>query len=89
MKTQVAILHNEYPTEVRDHVVDKLQHLIKFYDGTLSVRAVLERQHDEHRVELIANVGRGVVPSRTRENPPASQAEPLHPARTTIDEHSR
>ncbi len=61
MKTQVAILHNEYPTRIRDHVATKLQQLVKFYDGTVSIRAVLERQHDDHRAELIANVGRGVV----------------------------
>ena len=61
MKTEVAILHHEYPTTIRDHVVTKLQNLLRFYEGTVSVRAVLERQHDLHRVELIANVRKGVV----------------------------
>ena len=61
MKTEVAILHHEYPSEIRDHVLAKLQHLVRFYEGTISVRAVLERQHDEHRVELVANVRKGVV----------------------------
>jgi ribosomal subunit interface protein len=61
MKTDVTILHHEYPTTTRDHVVAKLQHLVRFYEGTVSVRAVLERQHDDHRVELVANVRRGVV----------------------------
>lgn len=61
MKTEVAILHNEYPTRIRDQVVTKLQHLVKFFDGIVSVRAVLERQRDDHRVELLANVRRGVV----------------------------
>ncbi len=61
MKTEVAILHREYPTRIRDHVVARLQHLIRFFEGTVSVRAVLERQHDQHRVELVANVRRGVV----------------------------
>ena len=61
MKTEVAILHHEYPTSIRDHVVAKLQNLIRFYDGTVSVRAVLDRQHDDHQVELIANVRRGIV----------------------------
>ena len=61
MKTEVAILHHEYPSKIRDHVVTKLQNLVRFYEGTVSVRAVLERQHDEHRVELIANVRRGVI----------------------------
>ena len=61
MKTEVAILHHEYPAEIREHVVSKLQNLVRFYEGTVSVRAVLERQHDDHRVELVANVRRGVV----------------------------
>ncbi len=61
MKTEVAILHNEYPPRIRDHVVAKLQHLVRFFDGIVSVRAVLGRQHDDHRVELLANVRRGVI----------------------------
>ena len=61
MKTEVAILHHEYPSQIRDHVTSKIQQLVKFYDGTVSVRAVLERQHDVHRVELVANVRRGVT----------------------------
>ena len=61
MKTEVANLHHEYPTHVREQVATKVQHLARFFDGTVSVRAVLERQHDVHRVELVANVRRGVV----------------------------
>ena len=61
MKTEVAILHHEYPAKIRDHVTEKLQHLVRFYDGTVSLRAVLERQHDDHRVEIVANVRRGVT----------------------------
>ena len=61
MKTEVAILHHEYPARVRDHVAARLQSLIRFFEGTVSLRAVLERQHEEHRVELVASVRRGVV----------------------------
>jgi ribosomal subunit interface protein len=61
MKTEVAILHHEYPSKIRDHVTDRLQNLVRYYDGTVSMRAVLERQHDDHRVELVANVRRGVT----------------------------
>ncbi len=61
MKTEVAILHHEYPPKIRDHVATKLQNLVRFYEGTVSVRAVLERQHTEHRAELIASVRKGVV----------------------------
>ena len=61
MKAEVTILHHEYPARIRDHVVQKLEHLVRFFEGTVSVRAVLERQHDVHRVELLAGVRRGVV----------------------------
>ncbi|MFT5289545.1 MAG: ribosomal subunit interface protein [Planctomycetota bacterium] len=61
MKTEVAILHHEYPSRIRQHIADKLENLTRFFDGTVSVRAVLERVHNEHRVELISNVRRGVV----------------------------
>lgn len=61
MLTQVSILHHDYPALVRDTVDQKLQHLVKFYDRIVSVRAMLERQHTDHRVELVANVGHGAV----------------------------
>lgn len=61
MKTEVTILHHEYPSRIRDYVATKLQDLTKFFERTVSIRAMLERQRDEHRAELIANVGRGVV----------------------------
>jgi ribosomal subunit interface protein len=61
MKTEVAILHDEYPAKIRDHVLAKTQNLVKYYDGIVSVRAVLDRQQNDHRVELMANVRRGVV----------------------------
>lgn len=61
MQTHVSILHHDYPALVRDTVESKLQHLVKFYDRIVSVRAMLEKQHDEHRVELVANIGRGAV----------------------------
>ena len=61
MKTEVSILHHDYPARVRETVEEKLSHLVKFYDRVVSMRALLERPNEEHRVELVANVGRGVV----------------------------
>ncbi len=61
MKTEVAIIHHQYPAKIREHVANKLQNLVKYFEGTVSVRAVLERDHDIHRAELVANVRRGVV----------------------------
>ena len=61
LQTHVSILHHDYPALVRETVEDKLQHLAKFYDRIVSVRALLERHHAQHRVELVANVGHGAV----------------------------
>ena len=61
MKTLVTIPHHEYPARVREHVEEKLQHLARFFDRIVSIRALLERQSEEHRVELVANVGHGVT----------------------------
>lgn len=61
MKTEVSILHNDYPPRVRTLVQDKLEQLSKFYDRMVSIRVLLERQNEDHRVEIVANAGRGTV----------------------------
>lgn len=61
MKTQVSILHHDYPRRVRDVVDEKLQGLTRYFNRTVSVRANLERQNEDHHVELVANVGGGSV----------------------------
>ena len=61
MQAQVSILHHDYPIRAREQVELKLQHLVKFYDRIVSMRALLERQHNEHRVEIVAHVARSAV----------------------------
>ena len=61
MKTHVSIRHHDYPPRVRELVEDKLQHLVKYYDRVVTIRALLERDHEEDRVELVAHVGGGNV----------------------------
>ncbi len=61
MKTLVSIPHHEYPPGIREHVEEKLQHLARFFDRIVSIRALLEKQAELHRVELVANVGHGVT----------------------------
>lgn len=61
MKTSVSIRHHDYPARVREYVEEKLQHLIRFHERVISIRATIERESEEHRVELVANVGRGSV----------------------------
>ncbi len=57
MKTFVSIPHHEYPASAREHVETRLQALLHHYERIVSVRALLERQGETHRVELVANVG--------------------------------
>lgn len=61
MKTEVSVPHHEYPARVRQSVEDKLQQLLKYYDRILSIRAVLQREHEEHKIELVAHVGHGAT----------------------------
>ncbi len=61
MNTDVAILHHDYPSELRSQVDDRLQGLKKFFDRMVSVSARLEKQGNGHRVELVAHVGHGGV----------------------------
>lgn len=61
MKTQVSIRHHDYPSRVRQAVEERLQQLVKYFDRAISMRALLERQNEEHRVEIITNVGNGTV----------------------------
>lgn len=61
MKTEVSILHNDYPSRIRDVVDEKLQRLVKYCGWTISMHALCERQNDDHRVEIVANAGGGTV----------------------------
>ncbi|MBM3978018.1 MAG: ribosome-associated translation inhibitor RaiA [Planctomycetes bacterium] len=62
MKLQVAILHHQhFPEHVREHIEAKLQHLARYFGRTESLQARLERQRDTYRIELVANLPRGVV----------------------------
>ena len=61
MRTQVSILHHDYPSGVRELVEEKLQSLVRFASDKVSLRAMLERQKDQHRVEIVANVPHGPV----------------------------
>ena len=61
MKTLVSIPHHEYPVHVRDLVESKLQELLKYYERIMSLRAVLERQGESHRVEIVATLGHHAV----------------------------
>ena len=59
MKTSVAIPHHDYSSSVRTKVEERLRPLEDISREVHSVHAVVERERDLHRVELVANVARG------------------------------
>ena len=59
MHTEVSILHKDYPAGMRALVDEKLHALNRFCGQLISMRALLEIDKDEHRVEIIAHVGHG------------------------------
>lgn len=61
MQKQVSILHHDYPSRVREEVDERLERLLKYYERIVSSRALLERHNEEHRVEIVCNVGHGAV----------------------------
>jgi ribosomal subunit interface protein len=61
LKTNVSILHHDYPSGLRAHVEERLSGLERFYSKVVTMTARLERTRDDHRVELVANCGRGSV----------------------------
>lgn len=61
MKTNVSILHHDYPSGLRAHVEERLSGLDRFYSKVVTITARLERIRGDHRVELVANCGHGSV----------------------------
>jgi ribosomal subunit interface protein len=61
MQTQVSIHHHDYPSDLRDLVQSKLEELLRFCGNTVSMKARLEKEADEHRVEIVATVPPGLV----------------------------
>ena len=61
MKTQVSILHHDYPSRYRSLVEERLAALERFNHKIVSMDARLEKNAREHHVELVANIGKGHV----------------------------
>ena len=58
MKTQVSILHHDYPSRYRTVIEDRLAALERFNGHILSMDARVEKEAREHHVELVANLGK-------------------------------
>lgn len=61
MKTQVSILHHDYPSRYRSLVEERLTALERFHQKIVSIDARIEKNAREHHVEIVANVGKGHV----------------------------
>lgn len=59
MKTQVSILHHDYPSRYRSMIEDRLTALERFHGKIVSIDARIEKVARDHHVELVANIGRG------------------------------
>jgi ribosomal subunit interface protein len=56
MKTEVALLHSNYPSDLRQHIQERLDPLARFNERMTGVRAVFDLQHNEHTCELVASI---------------------------------
>ena len=61
MNTQVSIHHQDYPTEMRLLAEKTLKQLFRYCSDQVSLKARLEKEADEHRVEIVATVPHGPV----------------------------
>ncbi|MEL6714410.1 MAG: ribosome-associated translation inhibitor RaiA [Planctomycetota bacterium] len=58
MKTEVSILHHDYPSRYRNIVEERLAALERFHGHILTMDARIEKDAREHHVELVANLGK-------------------------------
>lgn len=61
MNVEISIPHGSYPASIRDQVEGRLAGLEQTWSRIQSLRAVLDRDNAEHRVELIATPAGGPV----------------------------
>lgn len=61
MKTEVSILHHDYPSRYRTVVEERLSALERFHGRIVSMDARIEKDAREHHVELVANLGKNHV----------------------------
>ena len=59
MRTQVSILHHDYPSRLREHVRGKMEALERFHDHVTTMTARLEREGGGHRVEIVTQIAHG------------------------------
>lgn len=58
MKTQVSILHHDYPSRYRNLIEERLVALERFHGHILTMDARVEKDARDHHVELVANLGK-------------------------------
>ncbi len=61
MNLEISIPHGSYPASIRQQIEDRLATLEGLWGRTRSVKAILDRDRSEHRVELIATPVGGPV----------------------------
>ncbi|MHC4893146.1 MAG: HPF/RaiA family ribosome-associated protein, partial [Planctomycetota bacterium] len=61
MNIEISIPHGSYPASIRDSVTARLSELDRFDVRTQHLRAILDKDNSDHRVELIATPHHGPV----------------------------
>ena len=61
MNVEISIPHGSYPASIREQIEERLAELGRFDGRTQSMRAILDKDNSEHRVELIATPAGGPV----------------------------
>lgn len=58
MKTQVSILHHDYPSRYRNVIEERLAALERFHNHIVTMDARVGKDNRDHHVELVANLGK-------------------------------
>jgi len=91
MQTTVTMPHHDYPSSVRANLEEKLSGLTRYFDRIVWLRAILAKESENHRVELVANVGHGVtlVVDSRREMLTTAIDDALHRMRHVLSKHKQ
>ena len=89
LQVEVRTPHGDYPDGVREQVEERLSELTRFFQGTHSIRAILDREQDRHRIELLANAGgrTTIAVDATSDTFSKALTESLHRMQRALSKH--
>ena len=57
MQVNVTGRHSNLSPEIKNYALGKVEQLVKYYDGITNVEVVIDREHKDDLVEMVAHVG--------------------------------